>query len=267
MKGASRRFEEDLVKVIAPLIRLTGFALLGTFVWKFVRRRRAHPVYAPSYEAPYVLERQASRRNPLRDDATAAAADTAQAVATAARVGGSGAVALVGLIRSRRASEGVPTAVPPEDIDEGYVTFEWLVRSSDPLAVRHALEVAGVPFSVLDPAEHEHEDAIVERLEAVGMHLDEEGSSGIVQRPVAKYAGASSPRRLTNALEHVLHEAHTGFIVDASGATLLVDEHRTVGTGVLALLEPNGARLTHGDSSRAFMRAARNTGERQARVN
>lgn len=232
---------------------LAWLALVGTFAWKLIRRRRRHPSYAPYYEAPYILEERSPHRNPWPTDARAALGDTMHAVWSAARLGARGASTVVtrarGGVRERQAT--------PIDLDEGSVAFEWLVRTSNPAVVRDALEAAGIAMRPLDPLQYEREDAVAERLEAVGMHLDEEAGSGVVQSVAAGYGGTTSPRRLANAFEAALRQAHTGFIVDASRAgEVLIDGHHAVGTGVLALIEPHQARLTHGESGRAFFRAA-----------
>jgi hypothetical protein len=165
--------------------------------------------------------------------------------------------------RARRADRG--GAALSADLDSGSVEFEWLVRTSDPGAVYEALAEAGIRVNRLDPAARERREMIVERLEAVGMHLDEEAGGGDTRAAVACYVGSTSPGRLATAFERARRAAHTGFIVDVSpSGPVLIDEHHAVGSGVLALIEPGQARLTHGESGRAFLRALRSAAERRA---
>jgi hypothetical protein len=246
------------MRAISRLSRVLTVVLLATFVWKLFRRRRPHPVYAPSYEAPYVLEQEPSKKRAWTSDLQAAAKDTVATAASAARHSGLALAWGVQRVRSR----GTSTPQEQPDLDSGRVSFEWLVRTATSQEVEEALAVSGVTFETLDPAMHGRETDLEERVEAVGMHLDESGTGG-VPSALARYSGTTSPRRLTNAFERVAAEAHTGFIVDASTArSVLIEDHHAVGTGVLALLEPSQARLAHGERARAFFRAVHEAAER-----
>jgi hypothetical protein len=154
-----------------------------------------------------------------------------------------------------------PTVVAPDPrLDLGTLEFEWSVRLGDPAMVEQELTAAGVPFEASDPTSTEGDFALAHRLEAVGIHLDQE--PGAAFGPArARYVGSTSPMRLSNALNATLTKAHTGLVVDAVDAHIEIDEHQDVGTHVLALIEPGGARLVHAEAARTLLEALRSAAQ------
>lgn len=153
------------------------------------------------------------------------------------------------------------TDVAPVDLDLGSAGFDW--RSYEAAEFLAELEAVGVWPHEAGPLPDGHEDAVMEKLQAAGIHLDQEGSSGL-PRPAAatRYVGTTSPQRLVDAISTALSKGRAGLIVDTTGTVIEIDQHPSVGAGLLVLVDEAGSHLLRSGSNRGLLQSIRESAER-----
>ena len=126
--------------------------------------------------------------------------------------------------------------------DDPTIRFCWTLRSDDAERIKQTLGVAH-PDRIEERAveatvggEGDAEDLLL----SVGLHLDQEVAS---LGPIAQLDGLTTVAALTGALEELMREAPTGFIVDARFDSVDGDAHPSVGRGTIVLVDREGARL------------------------
>jgi hypothetical protein len=144
------------------------------------------------------------------------------------------------------------------DLDVGLVEFEWSSRSGETDVVSRELTAAGVNVSESRSSAlgDMSDDRVLEDLRAAGIHLDQEGE---LHRPDAAsaitFVGATSPRRLVNALGGALNTGLVGLVVNATRTPVEIDEHQSVAQGSFILVDANGTQRLRAGTTRALLEA------------
>ena len=124
--------------------------------------------------------------------------------------------------------------------DDPTIRFSWTLRSDDAERIKQTLDAAH-PERIEERAVEtavggDAEDLLL----SVGLHLDQEVAN---LGPRAQLDGLTTVAALTGALDELMREAPTGFIVDARFDSVHVDAHPSVGRGTIVLVDREGARL------------------------
>jgi hypothetical protein len=155
------------------------------------------------------------------------------------------------------------TDVSSPDLDLGSVGFDWRSHPSGASDFLSELESAGVWAHEAGPLSDGHEAVVLEKLQDAGIHLDQEGSVGMPPpAPATRYVGTTSPQRLVDALSAALSQGRSGLVVDTNGAVIEIDQHPSVGAGLLVLLDESGAHLLRSGTNRALLQAIRVSADR-----
>ena len=145
---------------------------------------------------------------------------------------------------------------PSTDLDEGSTGFDWRSQPGESAEFLAELESVGVWAHEAGPMPDGHDAVVAEKLQAAGIHLDQEGAPGIPRStPAARFVGSSSPHRLMNAVAAVLSKGLTGLVVDTNGTVVEIDQHPSVGAGRIVLIDEAGAHLLRSGSNRTLLQA------------
>jgi hypothetical protein len=184
----------------------------------------------------------------------------AQARAKALRTARRAAAAMAGRVAFWLWRE---TDASSTELDLDVVGFDWRTYSSEAPEFLSELEMGGIWAHEAAPLSDAHEDVVTEKLQAAGIHLDQEGAPGAPPlAPANRYVGSTSPQRLVDALSAALSKGRSGLIVDTNGTVVEIDQHPRVGAGLLILVDEDGARLLRSGTNRSLLQAVRVAADR-----